>query len=807
MTDKIGSRKFRFISNLMIIFLFCFSQGNYHESMAATPPSDPLMFESMPKPVEDIEVNLVDKIDKSSRMTFPKLDSSLQQLVSSPDASAQKLLLKNSDLRFSEGRVQAQVRVAEEDLEQVIQSIEKSGGEVTKMNETEALVQAWLPIGSLKLLAIHPGVQMIRTPARLQLANLDIGAYTTEALSAMNASAWQGAGYTGSGVKVGVIDGGFIGYLGLRGTDLPSSVVAMNFVDFEDASEIASTTEHGTACAEVIYDIAPDANLYLAKIQTDLDLAEAVTWMRDVVQVDIISTSFGFYNSVPGDGTGYFENMVKSARDEGILWVTAAGNDQQVHWGGTFSDTDADGTHQFSPGDVSYEYYDLVELNYFGPNQFEAYSVPAGYPIQIYLRWDDWEYFDQDYDLYLFRYSTTYGFEIVDWSVNIQDGTPGQSPTEEIFYITEISAAYGYFIQKYDSDRSVNMEVFSPWMQGLNYRLVERSLFNLADSYSVMTVGALDVVSPYLLEDYSSQGPTNGPGGIATGGYLKPNISGYANVSTVSYGEVSKFNGTSAATPHVSGAAALVKSAYPAYTPSQTQSFLQSRALDMGPDVGMDNIYGYGRLYLGTPPSTEPLDKFVYLPIILTSKPFSYFDDFSDPNSGWLSGESDQFIYGYLNNEYQMYIKVPENGLGITPDLVLPSDYSIEVDARKVSPGVCSYGLFFGIRFVDDSWETYQLLVWPTDQDFYVNKRNLDGTWTVIKDWTESTAINPYTASNHIRIDRIGTSIKIYINGSLIANLTDSSLTGPGRDAGLRVYSYDDIPVDVRFDNFSASIP
>ena len=36
---------------------------------------------------------------------------------------------------------------------------------------------------------------------------------------------------------------------------------------------------------------------------------------------------------------------------------------------------------------------------------------------------------------------------------------------------------------------------------------------------------------------------------------------------------------------------------------------------------------------------------------------------------------------------------------------------------------------------------------------------------------------------------------------------TDSSFTSPGRDAGVRAYSYDNAPVDVRFDNFSASQP
>jgi subtilisin family serine protease len=106
-------------------------------------------------------------------------------------------------------------------------------------------------------------------------------------------------------------------------------------------------------------------------------------------------------------------------------------------------------------------------------------------------------------------------------------------------------------------------------------------------------------VSSFALESYSSQGPTFGPGGTCTGGSVKPDIASYANVSTVSYG-AGVFNGTSAATPHVAGAAALVRQAYPNYTVAQLQQFLETNAMDLG-TAGKDNLFGAGRLYLGTP--------------------------------------------------------------------------------------------------------------------------------------------------------------------------------------------------------------
>lgn len=53
------------------------------------------------------------------------------------------------------------------------------------------------------------------------------------------------------------------------------------------------------------------------------------------------------------------------------------------------------------------------------------------------------------------------------------------------------------------------------------------------------------------------------------------------------------FDGTSMATPHVSGVAALIWSKYPAATNAKVRQALQESALDLG-TAGRDNSYGYG---------------------------------------------------------------------------------------------------------------------------------------------------------------------------------------------------------------------
>lgn len=534
---------------------------------------------------------------KTKNFKNAKIDSALMEIAAAAQVSKQSALAlaDSKSMHLSRNRVQVQIITDADRLQGAKNTIRQSGGEVTGISADNGLIQAWLPVENLESAASDVNIFRIRQPAEMVLLeDVKAGNSTTEGLNVINGTAWHTAGYTGAGVKIAIIDGGFIDYPGLLGTDLPAIVTIKNFVDGELDSQVNGTTEHGTACAEIIYDIAPSASLYLVKVGTNIDLQEAVSWLISTAQVDIISTSLGWYNITPGDGTGEFATLVQSARDAGILWLTAAGNDREAHWGGAYNDSDGDFVHNFNV---------TQEINYFGPGDGSGYLIPAGYLIRVALRWDDWTSVNQDFDLYIYRHNGT-DWEIAGYSENIQDGTLGQEPTEYAVALSSGSdSVYGFIISCYDCNRAVNFEVFAPKIARLDEILYARSLSNLADAPVAMTVAALDVTAPYPQENYSSQGPTNGPGGTANGGFNKPDISGFANVTTESYGSIDKFNGTSSATPHVAGAAALVLSAYPAYTPAQLQTFLQDRAVDMG-TAGVDSIYGYGRLYLGAPKSS-----------------------------------------------------------------------------------------------------------------------------------------------------------------------------------------------------------
>src|SRR5207253_7592530 len=120
---------------------------------------------------------------------------------------------------------------------------------------------------ALRRLADNPAVLYVGVPITPVAL-----AVTDEGVSATNASAWHAAGWTGAGVKIGVIDRGFVGYTTKQGSgDLPATVTTADF----GCGGIATFTDHGTAVAEIVYKMAPGVQLYLICIATTVNLGQA----------------------------------------------------------------------------------------------------------------------------------------------------------------------------------------------------------------------------------------------------------------------------------------------------------------------------------------------------------------------------------------------------------------------------------------------------------------------------------------------------------------------------------------------------
>src|SRR5581483_11812558 len=96
-----------------------------------------------------------------------------------------------------------------------------------------------------------------------------------EGLDQIGAQAWHEAGLDGTGVKVAIIDLGFYGYAARLGSVLPASVTTIDRCGGNLAAAPPTGTEHGTAVAEVVHQVAPGAQLLLICVDSEVGLAQA----------------------------------------------------------------------------------------------------------------------------------------------------------------------------------------------------------------------------------------------------------------------------------------------------------------------------------------------------------------------------------------------------------------------------------------------------------------------------------------------------------------------------------------------------
>ena len=229
--------------------------------------------------------------------------------------------------------------------------------------QSQSLMRVSVPAASLRAVSELPSVAFVRRPHRPHAQQT-----LSEGLALIRALENHAIGAKGQGAKVAIIDGGFKGAKDLQ-KDMPES---WWYRDYTGEGIYAGTNAHGTACAEIIYDVAPEAELYLYKVEDIVDLENAKDRCIDN-EVTIVNYSATWVGEGFGDGRGLICDIVNDAADNGILWVNAVGNYAQKHYAGFWHDSDADNRHKFAEGD------DMVN-----------FAAEIGDAIRVTLTWDDW---------------------------------------------------------------------------------------------------------------------------------------------------------------------------------------------------------------------------------------------------------------------------------------------------------------------------------------------------------------------------------------------------------------------------------
>jgi len=240
----------------------------------------------------------ITKTEKSN----PHVDGSLETLLSAvrqvlPTGALTALSQLPSQAQDALARVAGMLGIPLSPGGQVTLVVESKGGSVAPLGiavesttSPLGLSKVTIPLGQLESFLAQVGagvyVRLPYTPHEM--------AVTSEGAALVGAAAFHSAGIRGSGVKIAVIDLGFNGLSTAQAQgDLPYSVITRDFT----GTGVSTGISHGTAVAQIVYDVAPDAQLYLIKIGNEVDLDNAVTYCISE-GVHIINHSLGWFNSL-----------------------------------------------------------------------------------------------------------------------------------------------------------------------------------------------------------------------------------------------------------------------------------------------------------------------------------------------------------------------------------------------------------------------------------------------------------------------------------------------------------------------------
>ena len=525
-------------------------------------------------------------LPEKPELKYPNLGSNLDQLVASVEKGEVSAKEAAEDAPVHREASVAVTIYLSGNVDDVVKFLEDNGA--SPRNVGEDYIETYVPLSLLGQVSEQPGVIRVREivpPQAAQIAQQVAG----HGPPVHGSTAWNQAGFSGQGIKVGVIDSnfGFNDFMGLMGTELPSTVQARCYTDvgrftsnLSDCGNAILGDNHGTVVAETVMDIAPEASLYIAAPLSPGDLQTATDWM--VSQgVSVIASAVVFNFDGPGDGTSPFSDSplktVDRAVSAGSVWVNAAGNDAQSTWFGTYSIVNVDGTK-------------YVAFN--GSDVFNDIALEVGDVITVQLRWEDsWSGANRDFDLFVYDYATQV---FVASSYDPQRGVAGDVPFELLLsYQVPRDGRYALAVL-HEGGSTPGWIQLTVWGVGsIEHYTGTGSIANPAESSNpgMLAVGAAHWNNVRTIEHYSSRGPTPDR-------RVKPDIVGADCGATA----LRNFCGTSQAAPHVAGMAALVRQRFPTYTVVQVANYLKEHAEQReSPDP--NNTWGHG--FAKLPPLSE----------------------------------------------------------------------------------------------------------------------------------------------------------------------------------------------------------
>jgi hypothetical protein len=553
------------------------AQGGARVQSAATQPSAPAGG-TPPSPDSKISLQVEEALERIRSDGITRANARIRR------ASTHSSLRVRVD---DEARVQVYIRVQEIN-DAALFALRAAEADVEIVNAKRRQVQARVPFDRIAEISALPFVEQVTQP---DYAVHRAGSVTTAGDAILRADELRSAGFTGAGVKVGIISDGAAGRAAARNSgDLPDDIKV--YGSCTPAAAVPSQCApralcaEGTAIAEIIHDIAPETELAIAAASTDLDFIERVDQLVNDFGADIVIDDLGYFGQ-PYFADGDIAQAVAAVTDQ-VLFVSAAGNDGIGHH-----------EAQFIPMALQ-----VNQAHNFGKAAGGANDatmnvrVPPGQILVGFLQWND-RFGDSANNYNLLLLDTNELSALCPYCIGDEKQTGFQDPLEVVCYYNGTSfETQGRLVVEKIGGLNRRFELFLLGGGFTNdYNQPGGSIFGHPALTDVVAVAAIDAADAghNTVEPYSSRGPARleFP---ALEIRPKPDIAAIDGVAvTGAAGFPSLFFGTSAAAPHVAAIAALLKHAEPEATPAMLRSALAAGAVDLGTN-GRDSVSGMGRI-------------------------------------------------------------------------------------------------------------------------------------------------------------------------------------------------------------------
>ena len=386
--------------------------------------------------------------------------------------------------------------------------------------------------------------------------------------------------------------------------------------------------EHGSASAELVYEMAPNSDIYLygvrstAGIEWAIDHAAAQGYDVIVIPLTHIETMSDPVSNLSG-GTNRFTDNIDAATLAGSVVVVAAGNEAKRHLNDEYQ-----ACEECVSGHPDYICNDANDND-----QFHKFEDPFDELPLNALTWDDdhydaenftltcWSAIEAGFDETKFRMQL---YEFDEGSENDEPLCPGDSGAVPVpatqrnlggFFEKPISLFDANFDEHYFYLAVEYTDPGTPLPDWPNFRIacgtgVDEFLFmstpgslsDLAVVESAITVAEVDAFFEDEVTETSSHGP-------AASGPQKPEVGGPGTVENFAVQEFDfvgdwVFKGTSASAVSVGSIVALmqefrVSKGMEMLTQDEARTWLQNSALDIE-DPGVDDKVGHGLVQVPT---------------------------------------------------------------------------------------------------------------------------------------------------------------------------------------------------------------